>query len=361
MRLHIHGLRSLSEVQLKLGPGLNVFLGANGAGKTSVLEAIHLLSSGRSFRSGAKEALLQRGAKRWLVFGETAEADSSSHRLSISRSTASSGLQVRVNERDGCGLSELATRLAVVCFEPGSHEVLSGGSEARRSLIDWGLFHVEPSFLSSWRRYQRALKQRNALLKTHATDAELDPWEVEMARSGESLSDSRKRYLDYLRPKLQQTASELLSELGANQILWNAGWSEGEIDLSEELMVKRDYDRLRGFTTRGPHRADWSIQFEHAPAREFRSRGQEKLAMLSILLAQAILYRELRGHWPVILLDDLSSELDQIHQERLLSRLLDTGAQVIVTGTEPSPSVSNRLSGATVFHVERGEIVKNMN
>jgi DNA replication and repair protein RecF len=351
-RLQLRGLRSISEATLDLAPGFNVLVGANGAGKTSVLEAAFMLSHGSSFRSGARDALTQRGAGALSIFSTVRHDDQRLVRLGLGREGAR--WEARVDSQ-GVPVGQLVRECAVVCFEPGSHALIAGAADERRKFLDWGVFHVEQDFLSAWRRYQRALKQRNSLLRRDSAqdDALYQPWEQELGRSGELIDQWRRGYLDALLPHLRGQASLFLPELGHLALRYRAGWPEGE-GLTASLAGQRARDQARGHTTLGVHRADWSLSFENAPQREHLSRGQEKLVALACLLAQAHLDAERRGEWPVICLDDLASELDRQHQAFVVESLLSAPAQVLITGTE----IPGSLEGAPslVFHVEQGRL-----
>ena len=350
--LRIRGLRCLDDVSVALTPGVSVFVGPNGAGKTSLLEAAFLLSHGRSFRSGAREALLKRDADALSVFAELRHADGRSRRIGLGRQGGR--WEARM---DGASitLSELVGECAVVCFEPGSHALIAGGAEERRRYLDWGVFHVEHDFILAWRRYQRALKQRNTLLRSSQSvpEAQFLPWEAELGAAASLIDQQRELYLTALRPHLMASIAGLLPELGLVELRYRRGWGEGA-DLVELLALQRGRDIARGHTTLGSHRADWSIAFEHAPLREHLSRGQEKLTALACVLAQASLFAERRGEWPVVCLDDLASELDKTHQAAVVDQLRAAGAQVLVTGTEVPEALQD---GPTqVFHVEQGQL-----
>ncbi|WP_233840272.1 DNA replication/repair protein RecF [Dyella sp. 2HG41-7] len=351
-RLHLQGLRCIGDVAIDLAAGFNVLVGANGAGKTSVLEAAFLLSHGRSFRSGAREALIQRGAGGLNIFSAVRHDDGQIHRLGLGR--VGSRWEARLDGED-VQVGQLIRECAVVCFEPGSHALIAGSAEERRRFLDWGVFHVEHEFLSTWRRYQRALKQRNSLLRGNAMPEEslLGPWEHELARAGSQIDQWRREYLDALLPYLREQAALLLPELGTVELRYRAGWPD-DSDLAEVLASQRGRDQGRGHTTSGAHRADWSISFQFAPQREHLSRGQEKLTALICVLAQAWLDAQYRGEWPVICLDDLASELDQDHQAAVVGSLAGTQAQVLISGTE-LPRVLER-SPVKLFHVEQGHL-----
>lgn len=349
--LHIQGLRCLTGIRMELDPGINVLTGPNGSGKTSVLEAAFLLSHARSFRNGSRDALLQRGAESLTIFAELLQNAGRRFRLGISREA--SRWLARI-DGEGAPMGTVVGTCAVVCFEPGSHALIAGGSEERRRYLDWGVFHVEHTFLDVWRRYQRALKQRNQLLRSgHAEAALLEPWEFELAQMANRIDQQRQQYLQHLRPLLALALDSLLPELGPVELKYRRGWAE-DVDLFAQYATHRGRDQARGHTTLGAHRADWSIAFENAPLREHLSRGQEKLTALACLLAQANLYAELCHDWPIICLDDLASELDNVHQTALVRLLMTANAQVLITGTEVPLAL--RDTPSRLFHVEQGRI-----
>ena len=353
-QLRICALRCLTDVSVSLDPAMNVFVGANGAGKTSVLEAAFLLSHARSFRSGAREALVQRGMPQMSVFAQVQCMDGRVSRLGLGRDGAR--WEARIDGKN-VAIGQLVSACAVVCFEPGAHALIAGAAEERRRYLDWGVFHVELQFLASWRGYQRALKQRNSLLRLGSTpsDALFEPWEWELSQAGHEIDRMRLGYLDLLRPKLQSSMAGLLPELGSVELHYRRGWSD-ELDLADQLSVQRGRDLARGHTTLGAHRADWTVTFEHAPMREHLSRGQEKLTALACVLAQAALYAEHHGEWPIVCLDDLASELDQEHQASVVAQLLAAQAQILLTGTELPLAL--RDAPAQVFHVEQGNVTR---
>ena len=355
VRLTASGLRRFVSASIDPAPGLNLITGDNGAGKTSLLEALHLMAYGRSFRGRVRDGLVRSGSEAVEVFVEWQEGPEARHRRAGLRHTG----QAWVGRLDGenvAQLGELCAALAVVSFEPGSHALVTGGGEPRRRFVDWGLFHVEPGFLPLWRRYARALKQRNALLKSGAGGQQLDAWDHELVEAGDPITRHRRQYLDQLQIRLLAVAGYLVPALGAGSIEFQPGWRSGDVSLADALLLARDRDRSLGYTTVGPHRADWRIDYAAHPNRESLSRGQAKLSALSALLAQAEDYAQRRGEWPIVALDDLSSELDRNHQGRVLQRLLGSGAQVFVTGTEAPSALATLDATPALFHVEHGEI-----
>lgn len=359
-RFDIRGLRRFETASLAPGSGLNLITGGNGAGKTSVLEALHLMAYGRSFRGRVRDGLVRTGSEAVEVFVEWREEGDARLRKAGLRHTGQEW-QGRLDGENVSQLGDLCAALAVVSFEPGSHALVAGGGEPRRRFVDWGLFHVErkdagEAFLTLWRRYARALKQRNALLKAGAAPTQLDAWDHELAETGERLTGHRQRYLEELRDRLVEVAAELVPALGRADLEFQPGWRRHELPLADALLLARDRDRSAGFTSVGPHRADWRIGYAARPHGEPLSRGQAKLTALACLLAQAEDFAARRGEWPVVALDDLASELDRDHQARVLDRLRASGAQVFITGTEIPFVLEGRLSGVSMFHVEHEQI-----
>lgn len=356
-RLEVGNLRRIERVSLEPGPGLNLITGDNGAGKTSLLEAVHLMAYGRSFRGRVRDGLIRTGADAVEVFVEWHEGGNRIRRAGLRH--AGQNWTGRLDGADVAQLGDLCAALAVVSFEPGSHALVSGSGEPRRRLLDWGLFHVERgaepgAFLSLWRRYARALKQRNALLKASGDPRQLDVWDRELAEAGEPLTERRQAYLDRLQVEVARIAGELVPSLGRASLEFQPGWRRHELSLADALLLARDRDRAAGHTSVGPHRADWRVRYAARPNDEALSRGQAKLTALSCLLAQADDFAARRGEWPVVALDDLASELDQTHQQRLIARLKATGAQVFVTGTEIPATISGEA--VSMFHVEHGKV-----
>ncbi|MDQ3288677.1 MAG: DNA replication/repair protein RecF [Pseudomonadota bacterium] len=360
-RLEARNFRGFAEVSFEPAPGLNLITGDNGAGKTSLLEALHLMAYGRSFRGRVRDGLVRAGTSALEVFVEWREGQNAAS--DGERSARRAGLrhngQAWTGRLDGAAVShltELCAALAVVSFEPGSHALISGGAENRRRFLDWGMFHVEQDFVSVSRRYSRALRQRNALLKARASAGHLDAWDHELAEAGEPLTRGRQRYVDALLPLLQETGAELVPSVGMLTAEYAPGWRRDEMPLADALLLARSRDMMMGYTSVGPHRGDWRVRLGDLPGREALSRGQTKLVALAALLSQAEHHAHVRGDWPIVALDDLSSELDRVHQGRILQRLLATGSQVFATGTEVPASMRELPGEFALFHVEHRSI-----
>lgn len=350
-RLQVRNLRCVADATLEPQPGLNFLSGLNGTGKSSLLEAVHLLAYGRSFRGRIRDGVIRTGSPAVEVFVEWMESRGS-RRAGLRHS--GSQWEARVDGEHLDSLGALSAALAVLTFEPGSHGLIDGPSEVRRRFLDWGLFHVEQNFLGDWRRYGRALKQRNALLKQGAAVAQLQAWEIELADAGERITEFRRRYVEALQSGLAATTLRLSPDLGELAIEFGSGWREQDLTLADALLIARDRDAACGFTTVGPHRANWRLRSLMWPADESPSRGQAKLCALACLLAQGEHFQQVRGEAPVFLFDDFAAEIDQRHQGLLLSVLADNGWQVIATGTEVPPGI--RCVAHAAFHVEAGSV-----
>jgi DNA replication and repair protein RecF len=345
-------LRCLSEFELAPVSGVNFLIGANGAGKTSIIEAIHVLGYGRSFRSRIRDGLIKHTQEqlqitvRWLDSKNTAHQAGIQHNGNI--------WQARVDTENIAQLGQFCAQFPILSFEPGSHELISGSSDVRRRFVDWALFHVEPNFFTQWRRFNRALKQRNALLKLNPSNQDLQPWDEEFSESGELIAQYRQNYLDRLLAQLNPIVLAFLPECGELQLNYNPGWRKEQLSLLDALRINRERDRQAGFSMTGPHRADWSPVFDQYLSKEHFSRGQAKLLALSCLLAQAQHYQQQKQYWPILCFDDIASELDENHLNHVLCLLANTKAQIWITGTEYLPVYQTLFPNQKLFHVKHG-------
>ena len=352
-KLQISNLRNLAQVELAPHPSLNILYGENGAGKTSVLEGLAVLSRGRSFRSNKIAQLIGPESDRISVFAALEEelseaAPGSPVRLGLERSA--NEWQGRRNGQDLQQLSDLADSLAVVVMEPNSHALISGAPDGRRRYLDWGVFHVEPEYLSAWRRYSRALKQRNAALRQGARRS-LDGLDPVLAEAGEAMTRLRTSYTGELAAHLEQLMPQLSPRLDSVAVEYRRGWSNGT--LGEALEEHRERDLERGSTHPGPHRADLSIALHGHAVRDSVSRGEQKILATALVLAQARRQCE-TGRKPLLLLDDLASEFDRSHFNAALEVGRQLGVQVWITGVEAASLESDH----GLFHVEHGQVRK---
>jgi DNA replication and repair protein RecF len=352
-RLEIRNVRILADLECVPGAGLNVFVGPNGSGKTSILESIHVLGSSRSFRTHRLAELISHGQSWLRVWGEIASDDGASAPVGVEKS--SEGLRIRVAGEGVRSASELARQLPLVVISPDSQRLLTDGAELRRQLMDWALFHVEPGYLHVLQRYRRALRQRNAALREQVGGAALTAWDQELAEAGEALHGQRDRFLGGILPLYAETLQRLIPM--SVDIRYRAGW-DTSVALKEALEAGTPTDRIRGFTGVGPHRADLVFRTAGAPAHRVLSRGEGKLFVVGLVLAQGRFLVDRQGRRPLVLVDDLASELDEDSRGRFFAQLEALGAQSFVTTVSRDLVETADSEDVKVFHVERGKPLK---
>ncbi|GJM08049.1 MAG: DNA replication and repair protein RecF [Lysobacteraceae bacterium] len=349
-RLDIVGLRNLDVTELPLSPGLNLFQGANGAGKTTVVEALFMLGHGRSFRARNHTDLVAYNRKQATIFCQL-QADHRTHQLGLQRDA--SGTVVKI-DGESASLADAGRLLPLRLFEPNSHELIDGAAGGRRQFLDWGVFHVEHSFLAGWRRYQAAVRHRNAQLRKGASDRELSAFEPELARLASQITEQRRNYIEQLVPVFASVVEGLTSKLDVN-LKFYQGWGEGQ-SLADRLAQGRVEDRNRGHMISGAHRADLKVIDEHGTVVRRYSRGQTKVVALALVLAQLQLHTTLTGKKAVLCLDDVAAELDGLHQQRLFSWLDNERPQVFATSVNRPEQLDAWTGEVAVFHVEHGKI-----
>lgn len=342
--LEIERLRCVQHAELELHPGTNLITGANGSGKTSLLEAVYLLGRGRSFRTRHTEKLIAHGAERLQVVGRLEQSIQRVIGIGCDHVT---GIEARIDRRPPRSLAELSESLPVQVLDPGIHRLVEEGPLHRRRWLDWGVFHVEPQFVGRWTQYTRALRQRNAALKAgHDTS----PWDRELAALGEQLAQSRHQVIEMLEPYWGQTLQALAGPKGVT-LNYHRGWSQ-ELALEQSLSGHLVRDRERGTTTFGPHRFDVVLKQEGRLARETLSRGQQKLVGAAMALSMAKLVAQHAPRPPMLLLDDPAAELDALHTSALVTEIRAMKGQMIFTALQMDDVQFGEPDRA--FHVEQG-------
>jgi len=237
---------------------------------------------------------------------------------------------------------------------PDGQNVVEGAPSVRRRLLDWGVFHVEHAFLNAWRRYHRALRQRNSALRLGTSGPGLEVWERELTEAATSVTTKRQDYLEKLRPQFNAYLHQLVPGMEL-ALRYRAGWPDGK-GYQEELRRARGADIKAGYTRYGPHRGELLMEINGHPAREALSRGEQKLVGYGLRLAQAALLTQAQRRACIILVDDLPAELDRAHREKVVQLLESTRAQVFVTATDEA--LLEMVAGRTraVFHVEQGQV-----
>lgn len=348
--LSINNLRNIESALIEPDPVLSCFIGENGAGKTSILEALVVLSKGRSFRSGQVSTLIGPVAPHLQIICQIESACGQTHHLGMERGVKH--WAVRHNQQDVSQLSELTELLPFVLLEPSSYTLVNGPPDGRRKYLDWGVFHVEHGYLPLWRRYSRVLKQRNAALRQsdHGVVSSLDPQFIAL---GEQVHQARLVHSDTLVSMLEEIMPLFNKSLGSITFQYNKGWSGDSLEASVMASLQRDTDR--GATGPGPHRADLNFLFDGIPAKDRLSRGEQKSLTAALIMAQAMMICA-TGEKPILLLDDLTSELDEAHANKIIQAALGLGVQTWLTGTRKPAFINTLGIKNTMFHVEHGQV-----
>ncbi len=355
-RLVLSNFRNIAHAELNLAGQVSLFCGANGSGKTSLLEAVHMLASGRSFRSRQHQAVIRYEQAALAVFGRL----NSGVTLGVEKRRDGQG-RIRINQMAAESSSQLAACLPLQVINSESFAALDGGPGVRRQLLDWSVFHVEHSFSLHWKVYQSALKQRNALLRRGKIASNLlAPWEQQLLLSGEAVDTLRRRVFEDLKREFDSRLSDLPADVfGDLKVSYRSGW-KSDLALADAIDLARDGDAEQGFTRVGPHRADLRFTIHGQPAHAILSRGQQKMAVCALRTAMASVVAG--ADKPVFLVDDLPSELDQDNQTLFARWLSRCASQVLVTGIEPQITAAPWLQfegpwgKPRMFHVEHGEV-----
>ncbi|QFU74160.1 DNA replication/repair protein RecF [Halioglobus maricola] len=354
-RLHIHHVRNLQQVDLEGLRRVNVFYGRNGSGKTSILEAIHLLGMARSFR-GSIKSLISHGSTQTTVFGEILPGKLP---LGIRRELTGE-VKLKIGGEPVRTVAAMAEQLPLQVINADSFDLLTGAPAARRQYLDWGVFHVEHRFFDQWQRFQRGIKQRNMLLRRGKLPAEeLAVWTRDVASCGEAITSYRKAYFKLLEPRFLAIMEKLSPSLTGLELRFRQGWDK---QISYELALENSEpsDREQGYTHVGPQRADIRVLIDGHVAADTLSRGQQKLVVCGLKLAQGQLLSEKGRGMCTYLVDDLPSELDEQHSTLICQQLADMKAQVFITcvhrrdlaGVWPEAEEEE----FAMFHVEHGGV-----
>lgn len=354
-QLQIFQFRNLHDVAMSPASRVNLLLGDNGAGKTSLLEAIHLLGLGRSFRTRQLKNIVEYQQTQSRVIGKIAGRIPVGFQFDLQQ-----GVQIRLNNAPLKKLSELASHLPLQFIPANCHEFFELGPRFRRKLVDWGLFHVEQSFLYHWQSYKKCLQQRNAGIRQHKMDAEIQLWDPHLVRHGEQLSQLRQTYLKQLLEIFKPIFYRICPELVETEftLRYLSGWPKDQ-SFADILNNSLERDRALAYTRSGAHAADWSLRMDAADPAEILSRGQQKLFYLALSLAQIALLMRRRQTETLLLIDDLSSELDEQHQQMVLTLLAEMPVQSFISST--NMALAEYLSEQdqhAVFHVKQGVLQK---
>lgn len=359
--LTISNFRSLKSVELTLNSGLNFFYGDNGAGKTSVLECISLVGTGRSFKT-RKHSNLPTFNHRYFTLVAKINKNDDVYKVGISRGNEKDS-KTLVNSDAVSNSSVLAELLPLRSIDTHSLELLEGSPSIRRSYLDWLMFHVKHNFKALNKEYTHCLKQRNALLRHDKIDGLLlSGWTNKLIEIGSELQKQRVESL----PALENGLNKLLKNIDflkdkVLKLRYIDGNKAGA-DFKESLSSSKELDQLRGFTNYGPHKADLVFTVNNKPIAEVLSRGQLKSVVYALYLAQIQLAFEWVGVKVSLLLDDISSELDEHKQKTLADWVEELDIQVFITGITKEDALrgwsTRAIKQSKMFHVKHGEITE---
>ncbi|MGI9286828.1 MAG: DNA replication/repair protein RecF [Pseudomonadales bacterium] len=356
-RLEISDVRNLVAVRLHDLNKINVFYGDNGSGKTSLLESIHVLGLGRSFRTRLFKSVIQNDKEECVVFCSAYEPTSGGRfPVGVRRSRRASP-EVRIHGKSATSLAELAKLFPLQLINSHVFTLLEGPPSVRRQFLDWGVFHVEHGFHAAWQSAKRCLKHRNSLLRHgKMTAQDLQLWTGELSTAAKQVDEYRRVYIDDFIRVFEPLVADLTAINGL-RIEYMRGWSS-DLGLEAALQDSLERDKQHGFTSVGPHKADLRITKDNRLASECLSRGQEKLLICALKLAQAVVFEELSGRKCIFLIDDLPAELDARHRSVLCQYLEGLACQVFITCIDRADLNGKWCSSERIkwFHVEHGEI-----
>jgi len=350
-QLKVSGVRNLQPLDLSLHSGVNFIYGPNGSGKTSILESIVLVAAGKSFRTSQLKHVLTQDADRIEIEMNVEDESLGECHLDSLRLKGGDHL-LKLNGSVLTSQAEASHWLPVQVIDPTTFRLLSGSPEERRQFIDWGVFHVEHSFMEQWKTFRKQLKQRNSVLK-QKEDEWLAVWTKGFIESALVIDQYRRDYLKRFKPEFERILAALDPDTKV-QLAYYPGWDK-DSELADVLERQQERDMVLGYTQAGPHRAELRIKVDKQPAAEILSRGQQKTVVAALKIAQGAMFQQESGRRTIYLVDDLASELDEKHRFALCKLLEDLKCQVFITSIDKEKLTDIwKPEDACLFHVEHG-------
>lgn len=354
-KVQISHFRNINDLVFSAHKDLNIFLGENGSGKSSILEALHYLGFARSFRTHKHKNVIRHNKSGFTVFCSTMEDGIGQQKFGISRQVDDSCV-VNINGKKSKRATDLASFLPIQIFTPQSSDLLLGAPKLRRRYLDWLLFHVEQSFNLDSQVYSKCLKHLNAQYKSSQSNQALDYWTEQICKKGEAISENRENILNRRLVKLiYANLADFLPEF-CFEISYYKGW-EKECDLAAAINKNRPKDQRNGFLSVGPHKADLRVKIQGVNAHEVLSRGQLRMLVAAMQLAQTQCLHEQTAKSSIFLLDDVGAELDEEKRKVFVSRLSTADTQLFVTAIDSKQiEFLKNYNDKKVFHVEHGQV-----
>lgn len=346
--------RCITDLIMEFSPGLNIIIGANAQGKTSLLEGIYFLSLSRSLRTNNEKELVQYGKDGFLLKADIVSHLHSDIQSVIETKWLKGTKKISVNGIELEKISELIGQLRIVFLASDFSDLVREGASFRRRFLDIQISQMDRDYLHALQGYQRALKQRNELLrKKNCSSEELWVWEVQMAENAKTLISKRRNFVESIKPyatniHLQIMADEKLEIRYIPNVM--------EDEFVKKLEENRNVDIQRGQTQNGPHRDDIEIKINGYSVRQFASQGQQKTCAYSIRISEVCLSKEKGEELPIILADELFSDLDMERGKRFLE-IIPYGVQVVITAVDEAVC-RNLTNKYDMFQIRKGNIEK---
>lgn len=353
--ISIHHFRNIRHISMALDPKFNLISGVNGSGKTSLLEAIYFLSLGRSFRASQLTRIIEHQQSQMTLFAKF-HCNDEIRTIGVQRHHNGKAISKLDHETQPNQLP-LTQALPIQLFNPESFSLLNTGAQERCKIIDWGAFYHQPHFVKVWQQCKHLIRQRNASLKQNYPMRYIHALNLQLVTMAEQLDQLRQAYFDLLKPEITQ----LLNAFGRDLVVeidYYRGWNH-EKSLAELLEKHHSQDLKLGVTHYGPHRADIRFKVHGEPAQFILSRGQQKLLICAIKLAQGKLYHQHHDTPCIYLMDDLHSELDPQALRYVFECASQTQSQVIATSIMPEHILSLcDTRPPKCFHINLGSFTK---
>ncbi|KZN44314.1 DNA replication/repair protein RecF [Pseudoalteromonas luteoviolacea] len=357
--ISLNDFRNIEALSFSPSKDLNLILGQNGSGKTSLLEAIYFLSNGRSFRTNKYKMMIRNEQDKCVVHGKK-QLHNLSIPIGISKSQ-NGETQLRIQGQASRKIAELAQILPVQVITPESYELFFGGPKERRKFLDLGVFHVEHLFYEVWKNFNKVLKQRNALIRSRPANfiEQIKFWDKQFIDLAEQINIYRKAYISRFEGYFFDKIGGISSVFDGLETRYDAGW-KGE--LSEVLQSQLDRDLKLGYTSKGPHKADFSFKVHGHNVEEIMSRGQLKLLLYALKITQNNLIEQETDKQSILLIDDLPSELSSETLGSVAKLLANCNSQLFVSAISSeslTPVVELLEKDIEMFHVEHGRLITN--